>query len=208
MIYKGGFSAGGNYAPALENNPRRIANAIGSLYLLPGVPVLYAGTEIGAQNNMAYARQVQREQYLYMQSQGIEVDEASCFDPRPLQRGPQDAEDFERAKRDHYEPLVTWRRLNQLRKKEPSLRGKAIAPVTTGHDDVIAALRTSDEGRPILGLVNLSTDPRELRIPKDAVAALSGTWTDLLTNKAVRPDEDGDTLVLRVPPESRYFLSS
>ncbi|MFZ9889955.1 MAG: hypothetical protein ACO3JL_20860, partial [Myxococcota bacterium] len=67
------MSAGGRYADNLGNDPRRIATAIFTLYMAPGTPVMYYGTEIGATSQPEHAKRAQAKQHQIFQDLGIDV---------------------------------------------------------------------------------------------------------------------------------------
>lgn len=167
VVYKNGMSAGGRYADNLGHDPERIATAIFSLYLCPGVPVMYYGTEIGAGNDHAHAKRAQAKQHAIFEELGLDIPVEKAFDPRELQRGPISAQAFEKAQRGGSAPHATFKRLNHLRAERPSLRSDLLTPIDNGHDGVLSMVKFTDDGSdtPLLALANLTSEAKHLRIP-------------------------------------------
>lgn len=169
MVYKNGMSAGGRYADNLDNNPERIATAIFSLYMAPGTPVMYYGTEIGARSRPEHAKRAQENQHKIFQELGIDVPFDKAFDPRELQRGSISAQEFQDAKQE--KPFQTFAALNRLRSERPSLQSNYLTPIDNGHDCVLSLVKfTPDQSdTPVMGLANLSGEKRTLNLPLDQV---------------------------------------
>jgi len=212
--YKNGMSAGCRYADALGKDPRRIATAIFCLYLMPGVPVLYYGTELGARNQPRHARAMQARQHRLLRELGGEIELERCYDPRELQRGPIPAADFDAAEREEALPYATWRAMNRLRERRASLRGVLLTPIDNGHDSVLSLVRFAGESsdQPLLALANLRGETRELRLPREQLEEKLGiaanaraTLVDLLAADGAGLDE-GDMKPLSVEAEADLFV--
>ena len=54
--FRNGLGVSGRTANFLGNNPDRIIMAYSVLLSLPGIPIIYYGDEIAAQNNFSYAK--------------------------------------------------------------------------------------------------------------------------------------------------------
>lgn len=178
IIYKNGMSAGARYADALNRDHRRIANAFFCLYLMPGTPVIYYGTEIGAPNQWPQMDERQKEQYqtlLHLLGSdrvgpGKAVTFEQCKDPRELQRGTIPARSFYEALDQNYPAAEIIQKLNILRKQHTALRSLHIAPVDTYDERLLAMLRFPEgpEGNgnfPFLALSNLSEQDLTAKIP-------------------------------------------
>lgn len=180
IIYKNGMSAGARYADALNRDARRIANAFFCLYLMPGTPVIYYGTEIGAPNQWKQMEQRQAEQYqTLLRLLGPDrvgprrtIRYEDCRDPRELQRGPIEADTFYQALKNNYPAIELISQLNFLRKRHAALRSHQLAPIDTFDERLLGMLRLQEgpEGKdnyPMLALSNLSEQDLSAQIPFD-----------------------------------------
>lgn len=173
IIYKNGMSAGARYADALNRDARRIANAFFCLYLLPGTPVIYYGTELGACNQWDHMENRQKEQFqtlvqLLGPDTGINFDD--CLDPRELQRGPIAAATYYQALKEGYPATELISRFNILRKQHPALCASKLRPIDTLDERILGILRFPDQkieenNYPFLALSNLCEQPLHCKIP-------------------------------------------
>ncbi len=215
VVYKNGMSAGGRYADNLGHDADRIANAVFALYMTPGVPVMYYGTEIGAGNNPAHAARMQKKQHGIFKQLGLDVTEEQAFDPRELQRGPVPAKKFDDARAKKSPPFQTFKALNRLRAERPSVRSNLLTPVDNGHDGVLSLVKFTDDGSdtPVLALANLTGDKQTLRIPLDQLREKLGlkdgkpfVLEDLLGAGRVDAEIAGGAVRIEMPPYGRLLL--
>ncbi|MEM6377576.1 MAG: alpha-amylase family glycosyl hydrolase [Bacteroidota bacterium] len=178
IIYKNGMSAGARYADALNRDQRRIANAFFCLYLMPGTPVVYYGTEIGARNNWEQMKMRQHDQFDTLLSLlGPEIvgpEKAitfeKCLDPRELQRGSIAQSVYYEALEQSYPAVELIGAFNALRKKFSALRSYTLTPVDTYDASILGMIRypigpEHSDNRPILALSNLSERSLTASIP-------------------------------------------
>lgn len=178
IIYKNGMSGGARYADALNRDQRRIANAFFCLYMMPGTPVIYYGSEIGATNRWDQMNRRQQEQYetlLHLLGpdrvgHGKPVSFAQCKDPRELQRGAITAQTYYAALDQNYPAAELINRLNILRKQYTALQSLHIVPLDSYDERLLAMLRfpkgTEKSGNyPFLALSNLSEQGLTAKIP-------------------------------------------
>lgn len=178
IIYKNGMSAGARYADALNRDVRRIANAFFCLYLMPGTPVVYYGTEIGATNQWDQMERRQAEQYqTLLQLLGSDrvgpqgaIQYEDCQDPRELQRGPLPADTYYEALKNNYPAIELISQLNFLRKRHTALRSHQLVPIDTFDERLLGMLRFPEgpegEGNyPLLAISNLCEQALQARLP-------------------------------------------
>ncbi len=178
IIYKNGMSAGARYADALNRDQRRIANAFFCLYLLPGTPVIYYGTEIGAGNNWEQMKKRQQDQFDTLLKllgpsivgPGKAITFEKCLDPRELQRGAISKNTYYEALEQAYPATEIISHLNVLRKHHSALRSYLLAPVDTYEASILGMIRypigeTRAGNRPFLALSNLSERPLIAKLP-------------------------------------------
>jgi len=173
IIYKNGMSAGARYADALNRDARRITNAFFCLYLLPGTPVIYYGSELGTTNEWGQMERRQKEQYLTLlrllgPDSGIHL--ADCRDPRELQRGPISARTYYQALEEAYPATELIGRLNFLRKRYTALSSTNLVPIDTFDERLLGMLRfpegaRAEDQQPFLALSNLCEQELRCKIP-------------------------------------------
>ncbi|MEO0338415.1 MAG: alpha-amylase family glycosyl hydrolase [Bacteroidota bacterium] len=178
IVYKNGMSVGARYADALNRDLRKICNALFCLYMMPGVPVIYYGTEIGAYNHWEHMHTRQQEQFATfakllgpdMVGPGKVITIEQCEDPRELQRGPISAETFFGKAQDHHPGIELIAELNQLRKQYSALRSTLLSPIDTYDASILGMIKypigpPSNDNPPIVALSNLSERPLTAKIP-------------------------------------------
>jgi len=115
VVYKNESSAGCRYSNCLDNNLERLATAIFTLYMCPGVPLIYYGLEIGWENNPLHATFAQQWQQQIFEKFELHVPKDKCFDPRgELQRGPIPKSKLEQAIHQKLPTIEIIRPLNDL----------------------------------------------------------------------------------------------
>ena len=196
IIYKNGMSAGACYADALNRDARRIANAFFCLYMFPGVPVIYYGSEIGASNRWEQMKKRQVEQFETMLrllgpslvGPGKAITFEKCEDPRELQRGPLTKTAYYKALEDSYPAVELIKALNELRSQHSALRSDRIEPVDTYHESILGIIRypqgaERSGNRPFLAFSNLSERPLLAKIPFTQIQSKLSTHQVVLKEK-------------------------
>eukprot|EP00173_Palmaria_palmata_P005397 Plantae.Rhodophyta-Palmaria_palmata.ctg9517.p1 GENE.Plantae.Rhodophyta-Palmaria_palmata.ctg9517~~Plantae.Rhodophyta-Palmaria_palmata.ctg9517.p1 ORF type:complete len:265 (+),score=29.43 Plantae.Rhodophyta-Palmaria_palmata.ctg9517:112-795(+) len=217
------MSAGGRYADCLDQDPKRIATAIFLLYMSPGVPLIYAGLEIGWGDNHDHAKASQISSHKRFQKLGVHVPESACYDPRELQRGPIPRSAFDRARSEDYLPLRVLRKMNELRSNRGSLRTFAVHPIDSGDIGVLCMVREAlpvpamPEGdAALLCVANLTPVEKDVVMPvwqvrqrlrvatDDGEAVLE--MSDLLTSEKVSASRDRTSFRFQLRAFGRYIL--
>lgn len=156
FVYKNGLSAGGRIADCLNNDPRRIATALFLLYITPGTPLVYAGTEIGARSDRRHAEKMMRRSHEVYRRLGVYADINSCYDARELQRGRLSRGMFDRVIKQGYEGMAMVCRMNELWMECRWLREGKAKPIDSGDVCVLCmGLLTDDGSERVICMVNL-----------------------------------------------------
>ncbi|MDD3237350.1 MAG: alpha-amylase family glycosyl hydrolase [Candidatus Gastranaerophilales bacterium] len=83
--FRKGLGVSGRVANFLDNNTDRILMAYSTLLSLPGIPIIYYGDEIAAQNNYSYAKNEAKKREKNQKKNKIKL--LSFFDSRDINRG-------------------------------------------------------------------------------------------------------------------------
>ena len=83
--FRKGLGVSGRVANFLDNNPNRINLAYSVLLSMPGIPIIYYGDEIAAQNNFAYADKYAKKREKQSKKNRIKL--LTFFDSRDINRG-------------------------------------------------------------------------------------------------------------------------
>lgn len=83
--FRKGLGVSGRLANFLDNNPDRISMAYSVLLSMPGIPIIYYGDEIAAQNNFDYAEEFAQKRKKQQIQNKIKL--LTCFDSRDINRG-------------------------------------------------------------------------------------------------------------------------
>eukprot|EP01028_Stygiella_incarcerata_P013511 TRINITY_DN826_c0_g2_i1.p1 TRINITY_DN826_c0_g2~~TRINITY_DN826_c0_g2_i1.p1 ORF type:complete len:657 (+),score=130.52 TRINITY_DN826_c0_g2_i1:174-2144(+) len=164
IIYKNGMSGGVRISNLLDSNPERLAAALTCMYLIPGVPVVYYGMEIGATSKHEHYIHMEEHQRSVFTSLGIDVSKLYCYDPRELLRGPIARDHFYSALRSPDAAFLTVQKLNKLINEYSSMRGDICVPLTLSpHNYHVFCVVKSNSSRkfddpPLLCVSNLRED--------------------------------------------------
>lgn len=176
VVYKNGMSAGGRIADCLNEDENRISLALFILFVIPGTPLVYAGTEYGATSNKEHAEYMMDKSHETFQRLGVYADRSSCFDPRELQRGPQykDLPLFEMAM--NYSGIWMVKEMIKMRKKYRCLRDGEARGLDTGDTGVLAMGRVirGEEENSLILLANLSATEKKIHLKKSQALAMWG----------------------------------
>lgn len=175
VVYKNGMSAGGRIADCLNANAHRIATALFLLYVTPGTPLVYAGTELGARSNSAHADAQMVRSHGVFQNLGVYAAQGMCYDPRELQRGPLPRVLFEGAVDEKYLPTEMVRRMNKVRGRTRWMREGGAKPIDSGDIGVLCMGRESaDGGERIICMANLTPVGKWANVPVGQAVAQWG----------------------------------
>lgn len=165
-VYKNGLSAGGRIADCLNNNPKRIATALFLLYITPGTPLVYAGTEIGARSDSEHAEKEMRRSHEVFRSLGVYADESSCYDARELQRACLPKATFDGKTELGYEGVTMVRRMNELWTECRWLREGETNPIDSGDLSVLCMGKGTDsKSDRVICMANLTDRERWAAVP-------------------------------------------
>ena len=220
-----GRGVGGRMADFLEKDPRQIAKAFFVNYLAPGgVPVVYYGDEVGAENQVDFMAEEQARRLPILQDLGFPIhDTGVALDTRDVGRGGVSASFFAQAKAAGYLPLRTVRALNQLWATRPSLaRGEAFPLATQVEEHVLAVVKWArTEDVPLLGLVNLTGERVEVRLSVSELReklrggaaepfALNGILTEARDGRERRFEIPSDlaSVVIPLEPHEHFLLET
>jgi maltose alpha-D-glucosyltransferase / alpha-amylase len=196
VVYKNGMSAGSRFADCLDKNPARIATALFSLYMTPGVPLVYAGVEIGLGHNAAHAKRAASESRDKFQKLGVYASAEACYDPRELQRGPIPLSLYKNALAEKYLPLRTVQRLNELRRTRAALSSVEIHPLDSGDIGVLCLTRQWEGEKTLLCIANLTPFTKDVMMPVWQISQRLRGQTD---------GEKGDLLLLDILTQDKLF---
>lgn len=215
VVFKNGLSAAGRYAECLDNDAGRIATALFALYMTPGTPLVYSGTEAGVGNNRSHADEDAKRMHCLFQEFGVHISQKAAFDPRELLRGPVPLARYEKARDEKFLPLRTVRRLNELRAERASLRSQGVHPVDSGDVGVLCMAREADGDRPVLCVANLTPDGKRAAMPVWQIAQRMHVrpeenpvlkMVDLMTGEDVVVEKDEMSYLLDLPGFHRVIL--
>ncbi len=181
-MYKGGAAAGGRMATCVNEDLRRITQALFNQFMIPGAPAFYYGAEIGTTNNREYMEVRKVDQYQILKKllgpEKVGEDESitlgKCADPRELQRGPIEAAKFDKAEKQHYPAIDTIKYLNKLRGERSALRSYNIEKLQGNDDTLFAMIKYPEQGaklkdgaleKPLVTISNLDGAEKTVNIP-------------------------------------------
>ncbi|OGI22846.1 MAG: hypothetical protein A2287_05755 [Candidatus Melainabacteria bacterium RIFOXYA12_FULL_32_12] len=210
--FREGFGVSGRIANFLDNDPSKIGLAYSVLLSLPGIPIIYYGDEIGAQNNWEYAKEFAKKREATQKTKGENLEVKSYFDSRDINRGPIEKAMFYNATRNKSDLsnqiYRTIRNLIKVRKENSVLTKGTLTPVKSNQESIFSYLRENDTEQ-VLVVHNLSDKPVKttLDLPRDVVNKISKSHlNDLLTNKQVKIKQISSGLKITLKPyQSLWF---
>jgi maltose alpha-D-glucosyltransferase / alpha-amylase len=216
VVYKNGMSAGSRFSDCLDREPARIATAVFALYMTPGVPLIYAGLEIGLGYNHDHAKRAAAESLEKFQTLGVFVSPDACQDPRELQRGPIPLKLYRDAVSTEYLPVQTVRRLNELRRVRGALRSSAIYPLDSGDIGILCLTRRWEGEKCLLCVANLTPFSKEAIMPAGQISQRLSLGSDgdnhdilmldILTGEEITAYRKQSDYILTMPAFDRRIL--
>ncbi len=170
-IFKGGMSGGARLGNCLNKNHHRIAMAYFLLYMIPGIPSIYYGDEIGWCNNYPHAQKQEKKMKNYLSKLKLDKTKKDFFDPRELQRGPIRKDLFEKKLGYEYLPVKTIIKLNELWKAKAAVRSPHLHDLPCSDNGIIAMEKFVKSEKisndfPVLAIANLTRTEKTAEISK------------------------------------------
>lgn len=173
VLGSNGMLAAGRLGDAVRGNEHRLNAAFALMYLAPGTPCVYAGSEILALSDWDHAKVRAARRSKVFNSLGVYVDEQAVFDLRELHRGPLMHEQFDRAVTDQLSTVTFVKRLNSLLDMFPDWPAAELCPVMSGDVAVLAAVKQCKK-TPLLCVINLSHTKKSIKLPVNQVQHVIG----------------------------------
>ena len=165
--FRKGFGVSGRAANFLNNNADRIIMAYSTLLSLPGIPIIYYGDEIAAQNNFSYAKKAAKKREQNQKKNKIKL--LSFFDSRDINRGVLTYDAFYSTMRKPKGSREV-KHMIELRKQTPALSRGSFTLLKTNSPKDLAYIREY-EGQKYLIIHNLGSNKRvaEINLPVGVV---------------------------------------
>lgn len=194
--FREGFGVSGRMANFLDNRPDKIGLAFSILLSMPGIPLIYYGDEIGAQNNWRYAKASEAQREKMAEEKGADLDVKSFFDSRDINRGPITKEAFYEAKENEdafggtiYKKV---KKLIRLRKENPVISRGEFEKLDVNKKEIFAYLRTHNPEQ-ILVVNNLSGESvsAKITLPDSAASKVRKAMDikDLISGESIKLKE-------------------
>ena len=172
--FRKGFGVSGRAANFLNNNADRIIMAYSTLLSLPGIPIIYYGDEIAAQNNFSYAKKAAKKRELNQKKNKLKL--LSFFDSRDINRGVLTYDAFYSTMRKPKGSSLSTKihaevkHMIELRKQTPALSRGSFTLLKTNSPKDLAYIREY-EGQKYLIIHNLGSNKRvaEINLPVGVV---------------------------------------
>lgn len=210
---RGGIGIAGRIANFTDNNPRQAALLYSTLFSLPGIPLVYYGDELMAQNNPQYL--IEAAQRRAIGAGALADDFKKYIDNRDLNRGPLTAAALKQIEKSPNSPggqlFRELQRMIAIRKKQPALYKGSLTPVPAKEASTLSYIREFEDQR-VLVIENLSDQPVEstLQLPNQALATRVALKTpqDLLSERDVplQVEPKNNQVQLHLEPYQAYWL--
>lgn len=183
--FRKGFGVSGRMANFLDNDHNRIEMAFSILLTMPGIPIIYYGDEIGAQNN--FENEKENAEHRKKTSILKKIKLLSYFDSRDINRGSLSKQAFYDAKSNTrtfsgkiYHKV---KQMITLRKSTPALSRGSLNILKTQKPYIFAYIR-SYQGEKYLIVHNLANKRciAEVELPADIILKSNKTGYVKLTN--------------------------
>jgi len=218
LVSKGaGFRKGlgicGRMANFLDNSSGKINLAFAILLSLPGIPVIYYGDEIGAQNSSEeYIDESTKKREKVLKA--IDIDsKISPSDSRDVHRGPILKDDFDNSMKDgnnHNNVIYkTVKNLIKVRKETPILKRGTLSKIESDKKEIFSYLRISGDQQIII-VNNLSGVKSEavLMLSRDLDEKIDKTkyLTNLINGEEIKVCSECKKLILSIEPYQTLWL--
>ena len=211
--FREGLGVSGRMANFLDNDPRRINLAFSILLSMPGMPIIYYGDEIGAQNNIKYAKKAAEERERVQKAKDKDIEVLSFYDSRDINRGPITKSDFIEAEtnKDKHKAIIfnNVKNMIKVRKDNYAMRRGKLEEVQSDNIKILSYLRYSDKGN-VLIINNLSDKnvKDELTLPANLnnKEISSKDIINLLTDKNIKCKVNGNKITINVKPYETLWL--
>lgn len=211
--FRKGLGVSGRLSNFLDNDPKRIGLAFSILLSLPGIPIIYYGDEIGANNNFEYAKKASAERERVQRGSDKNIEVISFYDSRDINRGPIEKKSFYEAidgnNKLKTELFNTVKTMIKVRKDNYALRRGGFDKVTSDNPHVLSYLRGSDKQN-VLIINNLSKEASEtsFELAEGTIKNLKNidSATDLLTKSSVKFKLKDNKIKISLKPYQRLWL--
>lgn len=209
MVYKNGMSAGCRLADGLDGNEQRILTSIFCLYMVPGTPMIYSGTEIGASSNWEHGRKTAENAKKIFEQLGVYASEEKLFDGRELHRGALSRQMLEDGEKGGIGRFV--KRLNEVRKKWRAISMGKMRSMDSGDMGVLCMGRMWEDER-LVCVGNVTALEKKVSGPVGQMSGVVGDgwredgWRDLLSGERVKVERDGGKWTVELGAYGRLLL--
>lgn len=210
--FREGLGVSGRMADFLDYNPQRISMAFSLLLSLPGVPVIYYGDEVGAKNDLNFAKDF-AEQREYIQKKN-KIKLLSYFDSRDIHRGIIPSKLFYGSQKNWYKQnskiYNNVKEMIDSRKENPAISRGNLNILKTKRQEVFAYTRTLKNDK-ILVINNLSNEKiiAEVDFPVNTIikqGAKSLKFKNLLNNRDYKAEISITNRKIFIPLQPYEFL--
>lgn len=213
--FRKGWGVSGRLANFLDNNPDRIGMAFSILLSLPGIPIIYYGDEVAAQNNFTNAKNSAKLRELKAKAKVKDkkadqnkIEMLSYFDSRDINRGPIPQKTlYDASKTSRIYKRV--QKLIRIRKENPVMTRGDFTQVKSESPEVFSYVRTLETGRVII-INNLSKSQirATVNLPNDDFGKKTKDiyLKDLLSDKMVRAKVKNKKLTVYLNPYDAMWL--
>jgi maltose alpha-D-glucosyltransferase/alpha-amylase len=201
-----GLGISGRMANFLDKNPAKISLAFAILLSLPGIPVIYYGDEIGAENNINYGEQAENKRKEVLNK----INTNFCpFDSRDINRGPILKSDFYSSEKDNL-IYKTVKNLIEVRKGTPVLGRGKLSRLKSDNKEVFSYLIDSDD-QYVIVVNNLSGEKLEasLTLLNDVVEKIGKTtgMVNLIDREKINVCLKCKKLIVSLEPYQTLWLN-
>ncbi len=201
-----GLGISGRMANFLDKNPAKISLAFAILLSLPGIPVIYYGDEIGAENNMNYGEEAEKKRKEVLNKIDINL---SSFDSRDINRGPILKSDFYSSEKDNV-IYKTVKNLIEVRKGTPVLGRGKLSKLESDKKEIFSYLIDSDD-QYVIVVNNLSGEKLEtsLTLLNDLVEKIGKTtgMVNLVNREKINVCLKCKKLIVSLEPYQTLWLN-